>query len=74
MGAIVRTPDGVTKEYAIYFIRRYVGHDGDVYTKEYRTHDKEDAIRIAEEYRKSGRRVAVCEETITIKTLFTTEE
>lgn len=73
MGQIVRLPDSVTKRYVIYIVR-YVGHDGDVYTREYCTYDKDDAIRMAEVYRKSGRRVAVCEETTTIKTLFTSEE
>lgn len=71
--SIVRPPDSITKRYVVYIVR-YVGHDGDVYTREYCTHDKEDAIRVAEGYRKSGRRVAICEETITIKTLFTSEE
>lgn len=70
--SIVRPPDSSTKRYVVYIVR-YVGHDGDVYTREYCTPDKEDAIRVAEGYRKSGRRVAVCEETTTIRTLFTSE-
>lgn len=69
--SIVRPPDSSTKRYVVYIVR-YVGHDG-VYTREYGTPDKEDAIRVAEGYRKSGRRVAVCEETTTIRTLFTSE-
>ena len=72
MEPIVRPPDAQTKRYVIYIVR-YVGHDGDVYTREYTTHSKEDAIRVAEGYRRAGRRVAVCEETTTIKTLFTSE-
>ncbi len=73
MESIVRPPDSITKRYVIYIVR-YVGHEGDVYTREYCTYDKEDAIRVAEGYRKSRKRVAVCEETTTIKTLFTSEE
>ena len=69
---IIRPPDSETKRYIIYIVR-YVGHDGEVYTRECSTDDKEAAIREAERYRKSGRRVAICEETTTIKTLFTSE-
>lgn len=73
MEPIVRPPDRETKRYVIYIVR-YVGHDGDVYTRECCVTDMESAIRVAEDYRRAGRRVAVCEETTTIKTLFTSEE
>lgn len=73
MESIVKLPDGETKRYVIYIVR-YVGHDGDVYIREYCTNDKDAAIRVAEGYRRAGRRVAVCEETTTIKTLFTSED
>lgn len=65
--SIVRPPDSSTKRYVVYIVR-YVGHDGDVYTREYCTPDKEDAIRVAEGYRKSGRRVAV---TATLRDIIT---
>lgn len=70
MKPIIIPPDSRTKRYVIYIVR-YVGYDGDVYTREYATHDKDDAIRVAKGYYKSGKHVAFCEETTTLRTLLT---
>lgn len=70
MEPTVRLPDSSTTRYVVYIVR-YVGHDGDVYTREYCTYDKESALRVAKAYWKSGKEVAYCEETTTIRTLLT---